>query len=472
MKFQPLQIPLIIKKEAKITFNPIKPFSLAPSLVEVEETLNKAKHSNVENLVIESTDNSPRIDEDAPFLFITGGAGTGKTFLMNKHNQENPEYVELVATTGIAAINLGSKTINSRLKYYDTDSLLDNYIDQKLHYVLREIREEKKAIGIDESSMLAAKQLDILFDAINEINEDRNPRKLGLHLVGDLLQLPPVKANMITEAKCWPFFQQNTIRLNKIWRQGDDRFIRAINLVRQGDGKNAVPLLKECGVQFIPSLIDKFDGTTLIGKNDLVDQYNEKRLMEVPSEIITSIPKRLGEQLSEWKTHIPSLMRFKVGAYVMILANNCPDFDYVNGDCGEIISYNKTTDVFTIKLKRNNNEVQIKRRELLNLTKKQPNLSHFDKTFTPYVDTFTKKWIIGKVSYHPLRLAYATTIHKSQGLSLDKLQVNINTWNFGLPGMSYVAISRARTPEGLFIVGSEAALVSKIKTEESVMQYV
>lgn len=465
MKFQPLQVPIIINKEPKIRFQPLIPISGKVVPITVEEIKPEVK----EEVKVEKSE--VQLDKDAPYLFVTGGAGTGKTYLINNENHNDPSYVELMATTGIAAINLGSKTINSRLKYYDTDSLQDNYIDQKLHYYLRDIREEKKAIGIDESSMLAARQLDLIFDAVNEINEDRNPRKLGIHLIGDLLQLPPVKADMITEAKCWPYFQQNTIRLNKIWRQGDQRFIDAINLVRKGDGRNAVPLLKECGVQFIPSVIDKFDGTTLIGKNDLVDQYNEKRLMEVNAPIITSIPKRRGEQLGEWK-QIPNLMRFKVGAYVMILANNCPDFDFVNGDCGTITDYNQKNDYFTINLKRNGKDVQIKKRKLLNVTKKQPNPAHFNKDFTPYVDTFTKKWVIGEIEYHPLRLAYATTIHKSQGLSLDRLQININTWNFGLPGMAYVAISRARTPEGLFIIGSEDALAAKICTEKSVMNYV
>lgn len=611
MTFKVNKTPLIFKtipfKAQQV--KPIVPIvPLTPTKVEIDEALNKAKHPGIDNLFIESTDTGDNLNIlNKPYLFITGPAGSGKTYTINKYNAKDPDYIELVATTGIAAINLNSKTVNSRLKYYDTDSLLDNYIDQKLHYYLREIREEKKVLGIEEISMMDARQLDIIFDAINEINEDRNPKKLGLHIIGDLLQLPPVKANMVTEAKCWPYFQENTIRLNKIWRQGNEKFIEAINLVRSGDGRNAVSLLKECGVTFIPNLIDKFDGTTLIPKNDLVDQYNDKRLMEVNSEMITSIPRRKGEQLGEWKTQIPNLMRFKVGAYVMILSNDCPTFSYANGDCGEITAYNKTTDVFTIKLKRNNNEVQIKRRKLLNLTKKQPNLDHFGKDFTPYVDTFTHKWIIGEVEYHPLRLAYASTIHKcleegtivhemrrgqikikniikgdrvwngknfayvkntaqskqygfkisfesgefiicspkhkfptangnemifkeaqelqlhdvlyrtneryytkvvalqdlklqfnmidielentndglnslflannilthnSQGLSLDKLQININTWNFGLPGMSYVAISRARTPEGLFIVGTEDALIAKIKTEKSVLEYV
>lgn len=462
-KFKFETIPIIIKKVDK-NFK-----SLNPSTVEINEALTKSQHSNIENLTIEST---PQIDLNRQFLFLTGCAGSGKTYLLTQKNQEDASYTELCATTGIAAINLETKTVHSTLKYYDTDSLRDSYIDQRLHWVLRNIREEKRTIGIDEGSMLAAEQLDLIFDAINDINEDKNPKKLGLHISGDLLQLPPVKADMIINAKCWSIFEQNTIRLNKIWRQGDTKFIEAINLVRKGDGRNAVPLLKECGVQFIPKVIDKFDGTTLIGENKLVDDYNAKRLMEINAETINSIPSRKGEQLGEWKTYIPNLSRFKVGAYVMILANNCPDFDFVNGDCGTIIAYNKTLDAFVIKLKRNGNEVTIKRRTLLNLSRKDPQPYHHTKDFTPYVDQFTKKWVIGKVEYHPMRLAYASTIHKSQGLSLDKLQININTWNFGLPGMAYVSISRARTAEGLFIAGTEAALVDKIKTEKSVLNYV
>jgi len=478
IKFQ--TVPIIIKK-VDSNFRPIE---TPPKFKPLDEmyTGEALGREEIANLPIqpEKAATIPIVEEDSDdlnildrqFIFVTGAAGTGKTYTINKYNLKHPDYIELCATTGIAAINLNTKTVNSTLKYYDTDSLRDSYMDQRLHWILRNIREEKRVLGIEEISMMDANQLDLIYDAINEINEDKNPRKLGLHIIGDLLQLPPVKANMVTEANCWSVFQENTIRLEKIWRQGNEKFIQAINLVRSGDGRNAVPLLKECGVQFIPSVIDKFDGTTLIGKNDLVDDYNSKRLMEIQGETITSIPSRKGEQLGEWKTQIPNLMRFKVGAYVMILANNCPDFDFVNGDCGTITAYSKTNDAFTIKLKRNNNEVTIKHRTLLNLSKHEPDKKFFTKEFSPYVDQFTKKWVIGKVEYHPMRLAYASTIHKSQGLSLDKLQVQINTWNFGLPGMAYVSISRARTPEGLYIVGSEAMLVDKIKTEKSVMRYV
>lgn len=414
---------------------------------------------------------------DRQFIFVTGSAGSGKTHSIRERSLSDPSYIELGATTGIASINLDVKTINSILKYFDTDSLLESYIDQKLHWRLREIREEKRNIGIEEVSMMDARALDILFDAIHEINEDKNPKKLGLHLIGDLLQLPVIStklkpAEIVTKAKCWPYFQQNTLRLTKIWRQDNPNFVNAINLVRSGDGKRAVELLKACGVNFIPKIIDKFDGTTLITKNDQVDDYNSKRLTEINSPIINSIPVRRGEQLSEWRNQIPSVMRFKIGAFVMILSNDTPDFNFVNGDGGTILDYNQKEDYFTIKLKRNDKEVKISRIMRKNLTRKQPEQRHFSNSFTPYVDSFTKKWVIGDILYHPLKLAWATSVHRSQGLSLDKVQVDATNQFFGFPGMSYVAISRCRTPENLYIVGNEFNLISKIKTNPDVRDYV
>lgn len=468
-QFNVQKVPLLFKK-VEIPTNPTVTEDINDEEIEIANVFAEAEARIAEK-------DSAKQFLNRQFAFVTGSAGSGKTFLINDQNLRDKSYIELGATTGIAAINLDTKTINSILKYFDTDSLLESYIDQKLHWRLREIREEKRNIGIEEVSMMDARALDILFDAIHEINEDKNPKKLGLHLIGDLLQLPVIStkqkpAEIVTKAKCWPYFQQNTLRLTKIWRQDNPDFVNAINLVRSGDGKRAVELLKACGVNFIPKIIDKFDGTTLITKNDQVDDYNSKRLAEISSPIINSIPVRRGEQLSEWKNQVPNVMRFKIGAFVMILSNDTPNFNFVNGDTGFITEYNQKDDYFTVKLKRNDKEVKISRIMRKNLVRKQPEQRHFSNHFTPYVDTFTSKWAIGDISYHPLRLAWATTIHKSQGLSLDKVQIDATNQFFGFPGMSYVAISRCRTPENLYIIGNEQNLISKIKTNPDVRDYV
>lgn len=415
---------------------------------------------------------------DEPFAFVTGPAGSGKTFSIRKKALESPNTYELAATTGIAAINLGGyKTINSLLKYFDTQSLEERYIDQYLHFQLRLIREDYQNLGIEEVSMMDAKQLDLIYDAINEINQDKNPRKLGLHLIGDMLQLPPVStkqkpADIITKANCWPEFKNNMVKLEKIWRQENPEFIQAINLVRSGNGANAVLLLKKCGVEFRDKIIDKFDGTTLISKNDGVDAYNSQRLNELTTPMIRVSPKRGGDQLSEWTKQIPNEMRFKVGAYVMLLSNKTPDFEYVNGDTANIISYNEKTDSFRVKLLRNGEEFNIGRITRFNLQKQEPTNGHFTNNFRPSIDIQSGKWIVGSISYHPLRLAWATTVHKSQGLSLDKVQIDISPYFFGFPGMAYTSISRCKTPNGLIIIGGENTLVKRITTNKELLDYV
>lgn len=405
------------------------------------------------------------------FSFLTGSAGSGKSYIMIGKMKKDSSFIELGATTGIAAINCGTKTINSILKYFDTNSLRENYESGKLQYLLRKIRQTKKNLGIEEVSMLHAEQLDLIYDAIVEINEDKVTRRLGLILVGDLCQLSPVKGEFITKSKCWPEFKSNMTKLTKIWRQSDSRFLNALNCIRKGHGEEAIEYLKMCNVEFRNTLINDFKGTTIIPKNVDVDNFNTKRLYDIPNQMIRVVPTRKGSQLGEWKL-IPTELRLKIGAYVMILQNEIETWSYVNGDCGEIVGYDQTKDMFGVRLKRTNQVVCIRRMKRFNLSDENPKPYHFNGGFRPYNDHRTGKWVMGEISYHPLRLAYASTTHKCQGLSLDLVQLDSRPQFFGLEGMCYVGISRARTPEGLIIVGNENDLARKIKVNKEVLEYV
>lgn len=423
---------------------------------------------------------SENLDTEPRFQFITGPAGSGKSFSINKKSNDDPEYIELGATTGIAAINIGTRTIHSILKFYNTKSLRDKYIDGYLQLNLRKIRERKRNLGIEEISMFGAEALDIIFDAIHEINNDANPRKLGLHIIGDICQLPVIsnqneRQEMVFKAKCWPEFEKNTIKLNKIWRQDNLDFVEAINFVRSGNGKEAVPRLINCGVTFVQKLDNNFDGTTLIPKNAEVNDFNNKRLAQLPGDMIRVVPTRRGEQLTEWKPErdlIPAEQRFKVGALVMILTNETQNWSYVNGDLAEILEYDKVKNSFKVKLKRTGNEVQIGILVRQNLSDKAPTHKHFSPNFDPYVDHLTSQWVIGEIKYHPIRLAYASSIHKSQGLSLDRVQIDSTPSFFGASAMSYVSISRARTPEGLIIVGTPQLLERRIYLDKEVKRFI
>src|SRR6266576_2382921 len=408
-----------------------------------------------------------------PFAFVTGKAGSGKSTLLHQAAYDDPKYIELCATTGIAAVNLGARTINSVLKYFNTKSLEIAFNEDKLQWALRKIRLKKRVLGIEEVSMLDANQLDLIMAAVDQINNDKTGREtFGIHLIGDALQLPPINAPFFFKSQYWSRFENNIIHLDKIWLQDNANFIEAINFVRQGDGKSAIAKLKSCGVRFVSEIDWNFDGTTLISLNDKVDYYNTKRLNSLKTPLIRTVSKTRGKVLNEWKKLIPDELRLKVDAYVMILSNDIPDFNYVNGDCGDIESYDEKSDKFTVKLKRNNKLVKIGRITRTNLTSTNLTHEHFSGGFSPRVDPKTGDWIIGEISFHPLRLAYASSVHKAQGLSLDIVQIDTRPQFFGYPGMSYVAISRAKNPEGLVLVGNPNDIAMKIRTNPECRRWV
>lgn len=358
-----------------------------------------------------------QLDQDAvnnllsnDFGFLTGLAGTGKSTLITEVCRLNPHEFELCATTGIAGINLGTKTLHSTLKFFDTRSLGLAFDSGLLQMNLRKVRARVKKLFIDEVSMLGAEPFDIIMNAIDEINSDNSGRKLGMWVSGDMAQLPPIKEKYVFRADYWsPRFSDNTIRLTKVWRQTNQDFLDGINLIRASRGVEAMKLLQKAGVNFINQVDDHFDGTTLIAKNEGVDIYNTKRLNELTTPLIRVTVITAGAQHKEWQRMIPFELRLKVGALVMILANDVPAFTYCNGDLGTVESYDITSETFQIKLKRNDKTVTIKRIERLNLEDNEPVPTG---RFQPYHDFKSNQWVAGWIKYFPLRLAWASTIHK------------------------------------------------------------
>jgi hypothetical protein len=121
-----------------------------------------------------------------PVFYLTGQAGTGKTYTIKQAIEQQPNFAQLAASTGIAGVNLGTTTINQVLKYFNTDSLLDSYQSGQLTMNLRKVRKYNKFLVIDEASMIPHQQLDIFLWALDEINNDvEDDERLGLILIGD-----------------------------------------------------------------------------------------------------------------------------------------------------------------------------------------------------------------------------------------------------------------------------------------------
>ena len=427
-------------------------------------------------------------DNCVPCEFVTGIAGTGKTFEITRRVEEDSSYGKLTATTGIAAVNLGTVTLNSELRFFDTESLQDNFIRGFLQATVKALatgkngnrREEDEADGgvqnlvIDEVSMMDGVQLDVIHNALEEVNRTLQ-RPLGIVLTGDFCQLPPIKAPWAFDASCWSKFAANTTRLTKNWRQGDGRFLDALNLVRSGKGKDAAEALRNL-VEFAPTLDTHFDGTTLVSKNVEVDRFNAISLARLQGPEIIVASSLWGKERGEWK-NIPQALKLKVGAYVMILSNDTPDFTYVNGDCGHVKEFDG--EKFWIKLVRTGETVGISTIERFNeqqrlphaLTKEEKQLRQRGPGLHVHYSKGRKRWILGGVIYYPLRLAYASTVHKSQGLSLDCVQIDCRNRFFSLPSMAYVATSRARTAEGLRIVGTPDLFARRVSVSPKVREW-
>lgn len=429
---------------------------------------------------------APREDHPVPCERLIGAAGTGKTYQLLQRTKDDPEYGLLTATTGISAVNLGAITIHSTLRYSDTASLRDAFLSGRLARTLHAIARSHRRLIVEEYSMADGEQLDLWYRGVEEANRYADVSEpLGILLVGDLAQLPPVKAKWVFEADCWEKFAQNTVRLDKVWRQAGGPFLDALNHTREGRGGLAAEILAAAGARFETQLDPNFEGTTILPKNQNVNRYNAMALDRVPGERFHLTARRWGRQRSEWsenpRTHewgIPPRLELKLDAYVMILAN-APDFSYVNGDCGHVRDFDEHG--IDVELVRTGKVMRIDKIVRGMEMAEEPD-GWMGERIAPVMDAGEyiprqhyrakmRRYVLGQVEYLPVRLAYASTVHKSQSLTLDRVQVDYRDPFFGHPAMLYVALSRCRTLEGLRMVGSRERFAAQCKMEAKVREW-
>jgi hypothetical protein len=425
-----------------------------------------------------------------PTARLIGCAGSGKTYTLMARTKADRSYGLLTATTGIAAMNLGggAVTLNSTLKYFDLASMRDAFLTGQLTRALHDIAKAYRWLIVEEYSMLEDLALEYLYRATVEANRYRDVETpLGILLVGDLAQLPPVSGRWCFGADCWPLFAANTERLTKVWRQNGGPFLDALNLMRLGDGRGAADCLDAAGVQWHTMRNEDFDGTTILPVNAQVNRHNELALSRLPGPRFQVTSRRWGKQRSEWglnqRTHewgIPPTKDLKVGASVMILSN-APDFHYVNGDGGHIVEHD--TGSVVVRLFRNGGDVEISPlvRGVEQSSKPEdwddraPRLSPSEDTgewlARPHYRGKARRYVTGQIEYLPLNLGYASSVHKSQSLTLDRTQVDFRHAFFRSPAMAYVALSRCRTLEGLRLVGQREVFVKTVNVDREILPW-
>ncbi len=372
-------------------------------------------------------------------VYLTGAAGSGKTYLLNKYIgflKNKKVGVGITASTGIAATHMNGRTIHSWSGMGIKDALTKEDLSKLLaKRYLRKTFAEAKVLIIDEISMLHSFRLDMVDRICKAFKESTLPfGGIQVVLCGDFFQLPPVskngeEANFVHKSDIWQEMDIKICYLEEQHRQEDKPFLQVLNDIRSNTVSDTTKQSlnsrhnKEVAIDIPP--------TKLFTHNADVDAINNMELEKIKKEpqIYQMSSRGIDALVETLKKNClaPEQLILKKGAVVMFVKNNF-EKGYVNGTLGKVAG--------------------------------------FDKESYPIIETVSKdkiiampeKWtieegnkIIAEINQIPLRLAWAITVHKSQGMSLDAAVIDLS--KAFEPGMGYVALSRVRTLVGIKLLG-------------------
>ncbi len=374
-------------------------------------------------------------------IFLTGPAGCGKTFLLNKyinHLKKNKIRAGVTASTGIAATHLNGRTIHSWCQIGINEEMTATQIKNLLKKELLKKRiRVTKVLIIDEISMLNAKRLDLVDYICKAVRQNLRPfGGMQIILCGDFFQLPPVSkkdedSRFVTQSNIWKSMDIKICYLEDQHRQNDKNLLKILNDIR----KNTISIETH---KILESRLNKpidmkIKPTKLHTHNCDVNSFNFLELNKLSEETMVYEMRSKGDynlvkSLKNSYCLAPENLELKIGAIVMFVKNNF-NKKYVNGTLGKVIQFDKKTNYPIVKT-----------------------------TYGETIIAEPESWmieegdkIIASVNQIPLRLAWAITIHKSQGMSLDCAEIDLSkTFEYG---MGYVALSRVRSLNGIKLTG-------------------
>ena len=391
-------------------------------------------------------------------LFLTGKAGTGKSTFLRYIAQTTKKKYIVLAPTGIAAINAGGSTLHSFFKL-PFHPLLPNdtrYTQRKLKDTLkyngekRKILREVELIIIDEISMVRADIIDFI-DKVLRVYSRNIYQPFGgkqLLLVGDMYQLEPVlkederqllkpyyPSTFFFDALVFKEMKLVSIELQKVYRQTDPTFINILDSIRTTSVsiEQLSTLNKQVG-KVIANDKNKL-AITLSGKRDTVDHINEQELSRLPGNPITLYGHIEGD-FPESNLPTPIELYLKVGAQVLFIKND-KEKRWVNGTLGTIVSFSKEEPTIIVVRTEKGEEVNVEQEIWSNVI-----YSYNEK------EQKIEEQEIGVYQQYPLKLAWAITIHKSQGLTFNNVNIDLTGGVFA-GGQTYVALSRCTSLEGI-----------------------
>lgn len=400
-----------------------------------------------ENIVLSDEQNRVLADMDAgKNLLITGPGGTGKSLLLKEAQRIfNDTTFAVCGSTGVAAVNVGGSTLHSWCGIGLGGDTPENLAQMAMRNkpALNRIR-FTEVMALDEISMISAELLDKVDMVFQIIRKNERPfGGMQMILFGDFLQLPPVEGGFAFKAKCWDKAAITVHVLTKVFRQQDELFAATLGLLREGILTEKVKVVlrpRLTAVDPNPEIAPVY----LTPLNREADEINARKLRYLPGEAVTFSAEDKGTpsglRLLE-KCPIPAKLSLKIGSRVMCCYNMDPHRGIVNGTTGTVLSMVPAESPYTVP----SVDVVFDNGEYHTISPYQKELSVDGKI------TATRKQI-------PLRPAHAVSIHKSQGLTLDKVEAHLRqTFE---PGQTYVALSRVRTLEGLFLKGFNRENVS------------
>lgn len=379
-------------------------------------------------------------------VLLTGQAGSGKTWTINefvKQAKKHHKKVVVTATTGLASSHIGGQTIHSWSGIGLDDHLHEDYIYTMSETRKKDIRKTDVLI-IDEISMMHDYNLDMVDEAMRIIREDDSPfGGIQVILVGDFFQLPPVKqggsGRFVVFSKVWKKMDIKVCYLEEQFRQDDVRLQGILNAMRDGTlNQRHLDLLKSrIGHKATDNV------TRLYTLNVDVENINNAKLNELPGDTHYFLRTSRGNswndlQILQKNVLAPEILRLKVDAVVMAVKND-PEGRFFNGSIGVVTGF--SNDGFPI-------------------------VDFGDMySYTVYPEEWEYKRgdrTTAAITQIPVRLAYAITVHKSQGMTLDTAELDLS--KAFVEGMGYVGLSRVRSLETLYLKGinQRALMVSAV----------
>lgn len=395
------------------------------------------------------------VTETSENIFLTGRAGTGKTTFLKYLKEHSARNIVVAAPTGVAAINAGGVTLHSLFQlpfhpFLPTRNHKDELLAKiRLSKQRQQLLRKMELLVIDEISMVRCDVMDAMDVVLKSVRRNYHLPFGGVQVlcIGDLYQLPPVAQNrewkILGEYYASPFFFDSLavkelspllIELNKIYRQSEDRFVELLNKVRNNEMTNEDfdVLHSRFNSSFQPEENEKY--ITLTSHNSQADLINQQQLYKLP-EPAFGFRALIEGDFPESMYPAEFELQLKKGAQVMFLKNDLVQKRYFNGKIGVIKSLEKEK----IVVRCADTDIEVR-----------PEAWENSRYTLNRADGKLEQEILGLFTQYPLRLAWAITIHKSQGLTFDKVMIDAAA-AFST-GQVYVALSRCTRLEGIVLL--------------------